>query len=222
MGLGIGTIQPTKNTANLIADALRSAILQGKLHSGQSLRQDQIASEFNVSKIPVREALVQLQGEGLVDLFPSRGATVSQLTYTEVDEIYTMRIALEQIALREAIPNLTSANFYEVEGILERIDHAEDMSKWAELNWEFHATLYRPSNMPRVISTAQTLHNNVARYLLMNYLDKDYLAESQRQHREILLLCREGNVEGAISKLVAHLGDTVDEFHSLLPHDDNK
>lgn len=216
MGLGIGTIQPTKNTANLIADALRSAILQGKLETGQALRQDQIASEFSVSKIPVREALVQLQGEGLVELMPSRGAAVSKLTYAEVDEIYTMRIALEPIALRSTIPNLTNAHFFEAESILEQIDHAEDRSTWAELNWEFHAVLYRASDMPRLISTTQTLHNNVARFLLLNYLDDDYLAESQRQHRELLALCREGDIEGATAKLIEHLGDPVGVFQALL------
>ena len=219
MGLDIGTIKPAKNTANLIADALRSAILQGKLQSGQSLRQDEIANEFSVSKIPVREALVQLQGEGLVDLIPSRGALVSKLDYAQVAEIYVMRIALEPVALRQAIPNLKETDLLKAAAILDQIDNESDMSKWAELNWEFHATLYHVSNLPRLIHTTQTLHNNVARYLLLNYLDKDYLQESQNQHREILALCRDGNADGAVQKLIDHLSDPVDVFKSLVNFD---
>src|SRR5690606_18587548 len=90
MGLGLSKIAPAKNTPAMIADVLRSAILTGKLQSGQYLKQDEIAAELKVSKIPVREALVQLQGEGLVTMLPSRSARVSHLSLAEVDEIYTM------------------------------------------------------------------------------------------------------------------------------------
>jgi len=215
MSLGIGTIQSPKNTSNMIADALRSAIMQGKLEIGQSLRQDEIATEFNVSKIPVREALVQLQGEGLVKLMPGRGAMVSELTFAEVDEIYTMRRALEAIALQKALPLLTTADFSEAEVILERIDSTADRSQWAELNWEFHEILYRPANMPRLIHTTRTLHNNVARYLLLRHLDDDYLAESQRQHRELIDACRAHDAEQAIKVLEHHLDDPARVFSEM-------
>ena len=215
MALNIGTIQPSKNTASLIADALRSAILQGKLQSGQSLKQDEIAAEFKVSKIPVREALVQLQAEGLVNLIPSRGATVSTLTLAEVEEIYIMRRALEPIALRRAVPLLTPANFIHIESILDQIDHEEDMTKWVELNGEFHALLYAPSKMPLLIQNCRTMHNNVARYLV-HYLDKDYLAESQQQHRNIVASARSGNADAACALLENHLGDPVQVFAEIL------
>jgi DNA-binding GntR family transcriptional regulator len=216
MGLGIGEIQQTKNTAELVADALRSAILQGKLSSGQSLKQDEIAGEFNVSKIPVREALVQLQAEGLVRLIPSRGATVSRLSYNEISEIYTIRIALEPIALRRAIPLLTDADFHKMDRILHAIDHETDMSKWAELNWAFHSAMYAPANLPRLTTTVQTMYNNVARYLLHNYLDRDYLAESQEQHRAILEACKQNDADLAVQRLLDHLGDPVKVFTDLV------
>jgi DNA-binding GntR family transcriptional regulator len=216
MTLNIGDAIHPKNTADLIADALRSAILQGKLRSGQSLKQDEIANEFNVSKIPVREALVQLQAEGLVQMIKSRGATVTSLTIEEVTEIYAIRSALEPIALRRAIPHIKPSDYYHIEQILNKIDHEDDMRKWAELNWEFHAALYRAAGMPRLTQTVQTLYNNVARYLLQNYLDRDYLAESQRQHREILEACRNQQVDDATELLLHHLGDPVQVFAGLL------
>ncbi len=220
MSLGIGSsISPTKTTADRIADALRSAILQGKLHSGQSLKQDQIADEFSVSKIPVREALVQLQAEGLVELIPSRGATVSHLTYNDIAEIYMIRSALEPIALRRAIPHLTEKDYAQAEHILTQIDHETDMTQWAELNWEFHEGLYRPAELPLLSATVRTMYNNVARYLLHNYLDADYLAESQKQHRDILAACRAGDAKLACERLLDHLGDPVKVFADLIEND---
>ncbi len=219
MSLGIGGIQTTKNTSNLVADALRSAILQGKLESGQALKQDEIASEFSVSKIPVREALVQLQAEGLVHLIPSRGAMVSELTLDDVKEIYKIRIALETMALRTAIPQLKRTDFAKIDRVLVDIDHAEDKTRWAELNWEFHEALYRPANLPRLLQITCNLHNNVARYLLQNYLNENHLAESQRQHRAIVDACKQGDENTAISLLEAHLDDPVSVFSKILQDD---
>ena len=98
------------NTPDCIASALRNAIMQGQFKANQPLRQDHIARELGVSKIPLREALVQLKAEGLVSFMPNRGAVVSELSANEVDEIFTMRIALETKALESAIPNLSSAD----------------------------------------------------------------------------------------------------------------
>jgi DNA-binding GntR family transcriptional regulator len=215
--LDLGALQKAKNTAELIADALRSAILQGKLTSGQWLKQDEIAAKFSVSKIPIREALVQLQSEGLVQLLPNRGAVVSSLTQAQVEEIYTMRLALEPIALRRAIPCMTPADFLQLDHILDRIDRETDLSKWAELNWEFHAALYAPAQMPLLIQTARDLHHNVVRLLV--YLIRDaHLQESQRQHRELLTLARRGELDAACALLERHLREPAQFFaHRLTP-----
>jgi DNA-binding GntR family transcriptional regulator len=205
--LNLQNLQPTKNTANRVADALRAAILQGHIKVGEALRQDVIASELAVSKIPVREALVQLQAEGLVDLIPSRGAVVRGLTTPEIVEIYEMRLALEPLALRKAIPHYTDTDFVEIDYLLERIDHETDWTRWAELNWEFHAALYKPSGMFLLIQTAQSLHNNVTRYIGPTHLNHDYLKNSQQQHRDIVKHCRNRNIDGACRQLIHHLAD---------------
>ncbi|MDR7541769.1 MAG: GntR family transcriptional regulator, partial [Armatimonadota bacterium] len=91
----------------MVADVLREAILRGILLAGQQLRQDEIARELGVSHIPVREALRQLEAEGLVRLRPYRGFEVSELSPEEVEELYEIRIPLECQALRLAFPHLT-------------------------------------------------------------------------------------------------------------------
>ena len=217
----MGSIQPSFNkgvtsTAELIADSLRVAILHGQLKSKQPLKQDEIAAAFGVSKIPVREALFQLKAEGLVTFFPNRGATVSELSTIEVDEIYTMRIALETVALRRAIPHLTIANLTQAEEILKVIDQEQNVARWGELNWEFHATLYYPANLPRLMEWVKTLHINVTRYLVIYLAGLDYQASSQREHREILEACRRGHIETATTSLEYHLQSASNQLIAFL------
>ena len=190
---------------HLIAEALRNAILQGRYKANQPLRQDHIAEELGISKIPLREALVQLKAEGLVSFMPNRGAVVTELSAKEVDEIFTMRIALETKALERAIPNLLPADFIRAKSVLEILQKEEDRTQWSELNWEFHATLYQASQMPRLLSTIQTLHNNVTRYLII-YLDRLSAQDiSQKEHLAIFNACQKQDIDAAIKQLSTHL-----------------
>jgi DNA-binding GntR family transcriptional regulator len=210
-----------KTTTEMIASALRDDILQGKLSSNQPLRQDEIASQFGVSKIPVREALVQLKAEGLVTFVPNRGASVANLSGEEANEIYLMRIALEKIALARAIPRLTVSQLSQAEEILDTIDAEKDTARWGELNWEFHATLYSPCSMPRLLSTIQTLHANVARYLVLYLEGMDYQERSQVEHRSLLEACRHGEVDQALDVLEGHLHTASDQLAAFLDKNPN-
>jgi DNA-binding GntR family transcriptional regulator len=192
-------------TPELIADALRGAILQGRYKANQPLRQDLIAEELGVSKIPLREALVQLKAEGLVTFMPKRGAVVSQLSAAEVEEIYAMRIALETLAIEKAIPRLSQSDLIRAQGVLEIIDSGTEKSQWGDLNWEFHATLYQAAHMPLLMQTIHNLHNNVVRYLII-YLDHlRASALSQKEHWALLNTCRHKKDADAKKVLEDHL-----------------
>src|SRR3954469_589073 len=104
--------QPSKSSApDLVRDGLRKAIFAGDLVAGTQLRQDELASRFGTSRIPVREALRQLESEGLVTLHPNRGAAVSSVSLEDVLELLEIRIGLECRALKLAIPNMVAADF---------------------------------------------------------------------------------------------------------------
>jgi DNA-binding GntR family transcriptional regulator len=204
------------NTPDLIANALRNAILQGRYKANQPLRQDHIAEELGVSKIPLREALVQLKAEGLVSFMPNRGAVVTELSAKEVDEIFTMRIALETQALERAIPNLSPADFIRAKSVLEILEKEEDRTQWSELNWEFHATLYQASQMPRLLHTIEMLHNNVARYLII-YLGRLSAQDiSQKEHLAIFNSCQKRNIDAAAKQLTTHLHKASKRLMSFL------
>lgn len=214
----VDTSSSVVSTRDLIAGSLRTDIMQGKLASEEPLRQDEIAARFGVSKIPVREALIQLEGEGLVTFYPNRGAVVSRLSPAEVDEIFVMRVALETTALRRAIPRLTIANLGQAEEILDAIEQEQNVARWGDLNWEFHATLYAPAGLPRLMEWLETLHIHVARYLVIYLAGMDYQTASQEEHRKILSSCRYGDLEAATEHLTHHLQSASDHLVSFLEH----
>src|SRR3982751_2703327 len=96
-----------QTTASMAVEALRERILRGDYPEGEPLRQDALAEELGVSRIPVREALRQLEAEGLVTFSPHRGAVVSSLSLDEIDELFELRAAIESDLLRRAIPKMT-------------------------------------------------------------------------------------------------------------------
>lgn len=202
-------INPSPSTAattpEYVARAIRRDILAGRLKENQPLRQDKLAEQLGVSKVPVREALIQLKAEGLVAFLPNRGAVVSVLSPEEADEIYTMRIALESAALTRAMDRLTGADLIRAESALEILDQEPDPARWSELNWEFHATLYQAAAMPRLLETIGQLNANVGRYLVI-YLDSlGRQGLSQEQHWALLSACRKRDPVTALELLEKHL-----------------
>lgn len=203
--LAADVLQQQRSTPDLIADALREAILRGIFREGQSLRQDEIAAQFGVSRIPVREALRQLEAEGLVTLQLNRGATVSALSPAEAQEIGEIRVALETLAIQLAIPNLTESDLEKATFILEATDQTTDVTRWAKLNWEFHSTLYMPANRPRLLTTIKTLHVNIDRYVRMQFEKMHYLDKSQKEHYQLLDACRQRDIKLAVRLLKRHI-----------------
>lgn len=201
----------SKTTSELIAEQIRNAIIIGEYKSGQPLKQDILAKHFKVSKIPVREALYQLKSEGLVNFLNNRGVVVSSLSNSEVEEIYTMRLALEEIVLERAIPNLQAANKITAESALKLIDASTNPLDWAALNWEFHASLYRAAQMPKLLETVSLLHNNVSRYLLVYLKQLEFQNTSQAEHWALLEASITGKTQQALGILRQHLNDALQQ-----------
>lgn len=214
--LAANVLQQQRSTPNLIADALREAIVQGIFQEGQSLRQDEIATQFGVSRIPVREALRQLEAEGLVTLYPNRGATVSALSPAEAQEICEIRIALETMAIQLAIPKLTELDLQKAAAILEITEQETDVLRWAELNWKFHATLYAPADRPRLLTTIKTLHVNIDRYVRLQMVKMNYLEQSQKEHYQLLDACSKQDSKTAVRLLRRHIGAAGEQLVAYL------
>ena len=195
------------STADALADAIRKSILRGDFKRGMALKQDELGAKAGVSKIPVREALVKLEAQGIVRLSPNRGAVVVDLSEDEIREITLMRIALETVLLKEAIPNLKTPEFSLAAGLLNGIANEPDPFEWVNLDWAFHEALYGAANLPKILTISKHLYYNLARYMIEYRIIATGL-NSQRQHRAILRSSRRKNIRPAANYLENHILDT--------------
>jgi len=191
-----------------IASELRERIFRGELAGGLPLRQEQIAEEFGVSRIPVREALSRLEAEGLVVRSHNRGCTVATLSFADLLESVEIRKALETAALRLAVPKLTARDAARAEEILARYARATRPDEWTELNLEFHMTLYRPCGMPRILRMIEELVRGTNRYLRVYISSVAGRDVPMEEHQAILEAARAGDAKRAVRLLEAHVERT--------------
>ena len=191
----------------MITNSLRESILSGELSGGVQLKQEELATKFNVSMSALREALKSLEAEGLVKFYPNRGAVVSELSAEEAQEIFDIRLYLELGAVELAIPNLTGEDLAAAEEILKKTDDESHSTLWGSLNWQFHEILYRAANRPKLLSLIQNLHNNVERYMRLYLSTLHHQEKSQKEHRLLLDACVQRDVKAAQKLLRKHMND---------------
>jgi DNA-binding GntR family transcriptional regulator len=192
-----------------VAGALRESIVSGDLPAGSRLDLDEIASRVGVSRMPVREAIKQLEAEGLVTIYPHRGVEVSQLDIADIEEIFDIRIVLETRAAELAIPQLTEDDFAAIEAILKRMDRPDISGKtWRDLNQRFHHTINEASGSPRLVAMIEGLRINVERYVSA-YLAMRGYEHPQKQHWALLKACRDRDVSRAKEIIKEHFTDTA-------------
>lgn len=181
-------------TVELAVDRLRERILSGQLPAGTQLRQEKLASDLGVSRMPVREALRQLEAEGLVRLETHKGAVVARLSTQELRENYEIRARLERWLTELAVPNLTSAHLRAAERALEAMRTNVDDYRWGRLNWDFHAALLRAAGRPYALGLLHRIYRNVYRHFGVPIRLTDNRALLITEHEHILALCRAGDV----------------------------
>ena len=193
-------------TAVEVTRILRERILKGRYPANSFIRQELIAQELGVSRLPVREALAQLEAEGLVIREKYRGALVPELSMTEIQEIYDLRLMIEPYLLREAIARMTPGQLATLKDVIHRSRQAEDTTAWAGLNVDFHRSLYAMADRPLAMQLLENLLVRADRYLKMQqFLSAETQAESDAQHQRILDFVAARDVEGATQALRDHI-----------------
>lgn len=199
-------------THEVVAAVLREAITTGKLKANQPLPQAEIAANLQVSHIPVREALRQLESEGLVSYQANRGATVSALSTSEIREIYEIRAMLETGAIRAAAPVLPPASLARAGAVLDQAELSNDGATWGSLDMEFHTLIYHLDDRPRLAELITELLRRVDRYWLSHNLMLKYRETFDREHRALLAALIARNADGAAELLNAHLTGACDRL----------
>jgi DNA-binding GntR family transcriptional regulator len=147
-----------------ITDSLRDAILSGRLAPGSRVRQEELAEEFGISRIPVREALRRLEAEGLVILVPNSGAWISKLDRAECIEIYKIRERLEPMALGESCSNLSAETLDRLAELAASIEQTSDSDEFLRLDREFHLLSYQGAQMPQLLQMINKFWNSTQQY----------------------------------------------------------
>ena len=200
---------PRQSLTSAVANKLREEIIRGAIPEGTQLRQDAIAMQYHVSRIPVREALRQLDAEGLITIVPNRGAIVPALSPTDIEELFTIRALLEPEMLKHSIPRLTAADFSEAEVVLHRykneLQQEDHLFSWGRLNWQFHSILYSRAELQRFMSIIRNVNSSGERYTRLQLYLTHGIERANEEHHQILELCRMRDAAGACKLLRQHI-----------------
>lgn len=193
--------------ASRVADALRRRLLTGDLSPGTRLSQSKLAAEYGVSRIPVRDALQLLAAEGFLEIGPS-AAMVRELSIAELQELYDLRLAVEPMLTRIAVPNVGLAEVTRMEALAVEMEAGVEPRRWLAANADFHALVYTRGNRPRMIELTTQLRRLIDRYLHLHVGMFGDMAPLHAEHRAILDAVRAGSAELAAELTREHLANS--------------
>jgi len=196
---------PAHLARSVIEETLRNAILDGRLPCGTAMRQQELASLFGVSRMPVREALRQLEAQSLLHVVTHKGAVVAPLIEDNSAETYELRLLLESEALRLSIPLLTEADLADAENFICALEQEKDYTEIGRLNRLFHMTLYSKAPNQRLLKLVEHGLNEEERFLRFNLEAMGLGETSQEDHRELLNLVAQRKTGESILTLRNHL-----------------
>lgn len=191
-----------------LAESLRERILNGEFKEGEALVQETIAAEYEVSRMPVREAIRQLEASGLVIIKMHKGAFVNSIPVDQIAELFELRALLECEIFAHAIPRMTPTHINEAKSVLIQLEeayHSKDIKLWGKLNWEFHRSLYVSADRIQTLQIIQGINVQTDRYIRLQLLLTEAIDEAEQDHKELLRLAISGEVEVGVAKLRNHI-----------------
>lgn len=192
-----------------VYEKLREQIINRQLVPGEKITIRQIAEAYGVSVMPVREALRQLQSEGLVT-YDRRGVTIKLLSAHEVQQIMEIRNRLEALAAEWALPNLKKSNEQRFEEIVREMDsQMGDLNQWRMLNRQFHLEFYAMSGSRQLQQIIENLWVAIEPYMRLYTSTVATLEFAQRQHHEILEAIKKKDIEKLKKLISIHIGHTA-------------
>lgn len=200
-----------KNASERVTNLLRERILSGLYEDGYALRQEKLAAELGCSRIPVREAIRQLEAEGLIVTLPRRGAMVAEMPADRIRESFELRAVLEPWLITAAIPRMDESDFTAAQAIINEMADL-DLEGWADANWRFHRALYQKAAKAHALEILQRIHEGTERYVRVHMRLTSGHDKAQKDHSQILAHCRARDTQRAVSALTTHILDVSDKL----------
>jgi len=221
---GLEPIKQSENLSDEVARRLRRAIKRGDLGPGTHLVEQELAENLRVSRMPVRLAIQKLIDEGLVFKEPRRGAFVHTFSSVELDEVYSIRVALEKLVVQFAAPNWSAEVEAELEGIVGQMRQAasvDDRQTGYELDTRFHSILWELSQHSILIEVVSSLRSRISRFLVEanNVLSPTELNHHVEAHQTLVNVLKQGDIERAKEAIADHILDAherIRRYYSYL------
>lgn len=191
-----------------LVDILRDRILKGEYKIGEKIKENQIATEFKVSRTPIREAFKQLENEGLIDYIPNRGCFAKGFTRQDIEDIYAVRKALEIMAVEWAVSRISDE---QIQGLQEQSELMEfytakkDSDKVLELNSAYHDIIYDAAGSRFMAQILRSYKEYIEQTRKVILYEQAYLEEILKEHKAVLVAIIDRDVEGAKKAMAEHL-----------------
>jgi len=206
-----------QTASSAVTQLLRQSLDHGRWASGEPLRQEEIAAEFGVSRVPVREALFQLQAEGLVQMVPNKGMYVRSATEAELREWFRLRLLIEADVLEQAVPLHDAASLNRLETVQAALDKARAVTDWIAGDREFHEALYAPAQRGESMEVVRRLRFQVDRYYYARMKPSTRAQGWHEEHHALIRAVRRRDVKAAVKLLQGHLEETGRSALAALP-----
>jgi DNA-binding GntR family transcriptional regulator len=197
-----------QTSSSAVLQLLRQSLDRGRWSPGEPLRQEEIAAELGVSRVPVREAFFQLQAEGLVQVVPNKGVYVRTLSAENLRELFRLRRLLEGDVLGDAVPLHTAATLNRLETVQAALDKARQVADWVAGDREFHESLYAPAERPETMATIRRLRFIVDRFYFARLKPSTRAQGWHEEHHALIRAVKRRDASAACKLLAAHLAET--------------
>jgi DNA-binding GntR family transcriptional regulator len=205
-----GLTQLPRTTQATVTEHLRQAILLGQLPGGTRLVQAELAEALSVSVTPIREALRELNTQGLIELDAFKGAIVRMPTLSELEEVYEMRSALIPLSVKKGMAQITPQHLMEAEALLNKMEATFDREHWVDLNRQFHNILDDATQTTQLRQVLHRLSDLAAIYINLSFTEQPLRKEeSEQEHRAILQAYQRKDTKVATKLTLSHLNGTL-------------
>jgi DNA-binding GntR family transcriptional regulator len=206
-----------------VTEILRQSIIDGTLAPGAEFNQAQIAERLGISRGPIREALGQLEQEGLIESTPYKGVMVTQLTHRYVSELYSVRASLETLALERFMERITDddlATLHDIVAKMRLAAKAEQLGQLTELDLAFHEYFMRAADHQLAYRLWKVLEVGVRRCLHLRHHIYTFLDEVVGSHPTLVTAIEAGDKVKAVDLLYHHIVESAAHILDNLPPDD--
>ena len=211
LGLGIAT---RRVLADVVTDDLRDAIIAHELEPGRRLAEDDLANQMGVSRGPVREALARLEREGLVVIERHKGARIASWGKNDVEEIFSLRLVLEQLAIEWACKNATVTDISVLESIIREFRNLGDKQRTikavSNLDLEFHSAVFSAAHHDRLYRAWEILRSQIHSFLIYTWsrdelTNKTWMTSWDKDHQIFVDIIKKRDVESGLKEIKAHM-----------------